>query len=181
MFGIGRFGHTSLEYPVQEPSSGLRDAEDPIPIAGDIQSIEIIACFPSSVPPLAGDSLRSPDVIEPMHLAAIRERDRLTITAFRGPDNGRDGARLAQQAERAKKINRAARGGRPCHLNWSVPASTGVFGEIRFNQFSPLHAPEALLKGLKLRCIPAHINACTDPVLFRPFLQVSLESSRTRS
>ena len=115
MFGIGSLGHKqfppSLEYPMQKPPSRLRDTEDPIPITGSIQNIEVVAGLPSPVPPLAGDSLRSPDVVEPMDFTAIGERYRFAIAAFRGSDNDFDGTRLTQQPERAKKINRAPRSG----------------------------------------------------------------------
>ena len=124
---------------MQKPSPRLRDAEDPIPVAGVIQNIEVVAGLPPPVPPLAGDSLRSPDVVEPMDFAIIGERDRLAVAAFRWPDNDFDGMRLAQQPERTKKINRAARAGR-IRLSGIVPASTGVFRQIGFEQFSPFHA-----------------------------------------
>src|ERR1700683_3757920 len=104
MFGIGSFGHKqfppSLEYPMQKPPSRLRDTEDPIPITGSIQNVEVVARLPPAVPPLARDSLRSPDVVEPMDFTAIGERYRFAIAALRRPDNDFDGARLAQQPER---------------------------------------------------------------------------------
>jgi hypothetical protein len=143
MFGIGRFWHKefppSLEYPMQKPSSALGDAEDPIPIAGGIQNIEVVTGLPSPLPPLAGDSLRSPEVIEPMNFAVVRKRYGLAIVALRWPNDCLDRTRFAQQSERTKKISRTARAGN-ISLSGSVPASTGVLREIGFEQFSPFHS-----------------------------------------
>src|ERR1700722_9683263 len=113
MCGIESFGHEefppSLEYPMQKPSPRLRDTEDPIPVAGGIQNIEVVAGLPPPVPPLAGDSLRSPNVVEPMNFAIVSERYGFAIAALRWSNDCLDRTRLAQQPKRAKKINRAPR------------------------------------------------------------------------
>jgi hypothetical protein len=67
---------------MQKPPSRLRDAEDPISIPSRIQNIEVVAGLPPPVPPLAGDSFRPPDVVEPMNFTVIGERYRFAVAAL---------------------------------------------------------------------------------------------------
>src|ERR1700683_3183804 len=114
---------------MQKPSTGLSDAEDPIPIAGGVEDVEVVAGFGSAKPPLAGDALWPADVIEAMNFAAIGERGGKAVAALRWPDDHRDRTRLTQQPQGAKKIDRAVLGAN-LRLVRSICASTGVFGEV---------------------------------------------------
>ncbi len=95
-----------LEDSVEEPFAGLGDAEEPVSVACGVEDVEVVADFPSPVPPLARDALRAADVEEAVHSShSIRERNRLSLSALGGANDHADPLRFAQQSQGAEDID----------------------------------------------------------------------------